>query len=157
MNLDAAIHYPFVREFEEYWFNKATPASLRRPPLQFVAVLKALNMSEPYAANVGCGAREHMQNWWDECRVRAGDGNLFVHLMNHADSSEIAQRHNLMSDAKAYAAFHHHTLLGVVLDCTDKAGQQLLFLKNYGGQMTLDDLILGESTKRSNMALAGQK
>ena len=77
--------------------------------------------------------------------------------MDHAISSEIAQRHHLKADAKAYAAFDQSRLLGMLLECTDQAGQQLLVLKNYGGQMTLDNLILGESTKRSNMALAGQK
>ncbi len=78
-----------------------------------------------------------------------------IHHMDLAVLAEIARRHELLPDAKAYAAYGQGRLLGILLDCTDKIGQQLLFLKNYGAQMTLDNLILGESTKRQDKALAG--
>ena len=156
MDAGATIHHAFVRDIERIWFDRATPAALQRALVHFIATTKPFNMSESYARLFGFGAREHVQNWMDECRVRAGTGELTVHSMEDALLSDIAQRHPSLADAKAYAAFDEDRLLGMLLDCTSRAGEQLLFLKNYGAQMTLDNLILGESTKRSNMALAGQ-
>ena len=157
MAVDTAIHHPFIKEIERVWSAVASPAALQRAPVSFDPTIKAFNMSESYATSFGSGAREQIQNWWDECRVRAGKAQCIIRCMDHATSSEIAHRHHLKADAKTYAAFDQTRLLGMLLDCTDQAGQQLLVLKNCGGQMTLDNLILGESTRRSNMALAGQK
>lgn len=157
MDAGSAIHHAFVKEIEQIWSDRATPVVLQRVPVYFMATTKPFNMSESYARFFGFGAREHVQNWMDECRVRAGTGELIVHSMEDALLSDIVQRHQPLADAKAYAAFDEDRLLGMLLDCTSRAGDQLLFLKNYGAQMTLDNLILGESTKRSNMALAGQQ
>ena len=96
----------------------------------------------------------------DQCRVTVPDRQPRVHQMEPAVLSTIAQQYHAISDAKSYAAFGEVSpralrLLGVIVDCTDAAGHQLLILKNYGAQMTLDSLILGESSKRSDTALAG--
>lgn len=69
--------------------------------------------------------------------------------------AEVAQRHQIKSDAKAYAACGQGRLLGILLDCTTDTGQQLLLFKEYGAQMNMDCLILGVSSKRKDHRLAG--
>ena len=114
MHINAAIFHPFVREFEGVWLAKATPAVSKRPPVQFVDGIKAFNMSEGYAEGFGSGAREHVQNWWDECRVRAENTLPIVRRMDYTLSSAIAQRYHLRPDTKAYAAFSPAHIAGNV-------------------------------------------
>ena len=112
-------------------------------------------MSASYATSFGSGAREQVQNWWDQCRVMVTDRQPAIHRLNPVSVAEMTQRYDVPKYAKAYAACGQGRLLGILLDCVDETGQELLFLKNYGAQMTLDNLILGESTKRQDKMLAG--
>lgn len=140
----------FFEEVERLCFRNLGPAAaLRRERVKFMATVKAFNMSASYASSFGSGARELVQNWCDEYRV--ADRRPAIQQVDSA----IAGRHQLRPDAKAYVACDNGTVLGALMACTDQTGKQLLLLKNYGAQMTLDDLILGESTKRQDMALAG--
>ena len=149
----AAMCSPFIEEFESYCVQNIGPtARLQRERVKFEATVKAFNMSASYATTFGSGAKEQIQNWWDQCRVTVADRQPAIHRI---DAAVLAGPRHLLYDVKAYAAHGQGALLGILLDCTDKVGQQLLFLKNYGAQMTLDDLILGESTKRQDKALAG--
>ncbi|DBA84448.1 TPA: hypothetical protein ACH3X1_006081 [Trebouxia sp. C0004] len=112
-------------------------------------------MSASYAKSFGSGAREQTQNLWDQCRVTVPDRQLAINRIKAAIVAEIAGRHHLMADAKALCCSRPGMTARDLIRCTDKAGQQHLFLMNYGAQMTLDNLILGESTKRQDEALAG--
>ena len=135
--------------------NIGPAAQLQSEHVRFEPTVKPFNMSASYAKSFGSGARELIQNWWDECRVTIPDRQPAINRISPAILAEIAGRHHMLTDAKAYAAHVQGRLLGILLDCTDTAGQQQLFLMNYGAQMTLDNLILGESTKRQDEALAG--
>ena len=156
----AAVQYQYVQHVETAWLQQAPAADLQGNRISFEAVLKAFNMSASYATSFGSGAREQSQNWMDQCRVTVPDRQPRVHQRESAVLSTIAQQHHGISDAKSYAALNDGSsgairLLGVIVDCTDAAGHQLLVLKNYGAQMTLDILILGESSTRNDTALAG--
>ena len=154
LGASATMGSSFFEEVESLCFRNLGPAAaLRRERVKFMAAVKAFNMSASYATSFGSGARELVQNWWDECRV--ADRRPAIQQVDSAILAEIAGRHQLRPDAKAYLACDNRTVLGALLACTDQTGKQLLLLKNYGAQMTLDDLILGESTKRQDMALAG--
>ena len=147
-----------LREVESMCFRDIAPAAnLQGELVRFEATRKAFNMSASYAMSFGSGAREQVQNWWDECRVMVADRRPAIHHLDPAIVAEIAQRHDVLKYATAYAACGQGRLLGILLDCVDRTGQELLFLKNYGAQMTLDNLILGESTKRQDKMLAGLK
>ena len=150
------VEYPIVQEVEAVWSDNVGPATeLQGNRVRFEPTVKAFNMSASYATSFGSGARELIQNWWDQCRVMLPDRQPVVRAMESSVLSEIAQRCQLRANAKSYAAFGQGKMLGMILDCTNLAGEQLLLLKNYGAQMTLDSLILGESTKRNDMTLAG--
>ena len=151
-----SIRSPFFQEVESVCFQKHGPAArLQRERILFPATKKAFNMSASYATSFGSGAGEHVQNWWDQCRVMVANRQPEILAIDSATLAEIAGQHGMMPDAKAYVTRDKGIVIGVLLDCTDKTGQQLLFLKNYAAQMTLDNLILGESTKRQDKALAG--
>ena len=153
LDASATMGSPFFEEVESLCFRNLGPAAaLRRERASFVATVKAFNMSASYATSFGSGAREHIQNWWDECR--AADRRPAIQQVDSAVLAGIAGRHQLRPDARAFVACDS-AVLGTLLACTDHTGQQLLLMKNYGAQMTLDDLILGESTKRQDEALAG--
>ena len=130
------------------------PAQLQLQRVVFEPTVKALNMSAPYAKSFGSGAREQIQNWWDQCRVTVADRQPLIHRMETIELAELARQHELL-DVKAYAAYGQGQLLGLVVEYTNNTGEKVLFLKNYGAQMTLDKLILGESTKRQDKTLAG--
>ena len=145
-----------LQEVEDIFVQTLAPiASLQRERMRFDATRKAFNMSASYATSFGSGAREQIQNWWDQCRVMVPDRQPATHDLDSAVSVAVDQRHELREDAKAYAACGQGRFLGFLLDCTDRTGQQLLFLKNYGAQMTLDNFISGESTMRHDKLLAG--
>ena len=154
--LPAKMGSPFLQEIEGICVQNIGPAAqLQRDRVSFEATVKAFNMSASYAKSFGSGAQEQIQNWWDQCRVTVPDRQPAIKRIPTAILADVAGRHNMLADAKAYAAHGQGRLLGILLDCTDKAGQQQLFLMNYAAQMTLDNLILGESTKRQDEALAG--
>ncbi len=153
----AVMQSGFFREIEDAWFQNVAPAAdLQRERVQMQATVKAFNMSASYATSFGSGAREQVQNWWDQCRVSVPDRQPTVVEGESAILSEVALRHSFKPGVQNFAAVGQGRLLGILLGCTDQAGQQLLLLKNYGAQMTLDNLILGESTKRDDKALAGE-
>lgn len=155
MAIFAEMRLPVFLEVELMCVEKLAPAAtLQRERVRFEATRKALNMSASYATSFGSGVGEQVQNWWDQCRVMVADRQPAVHRLDSAEIAEIAYRHEL-AGVKAYAACGQGRLLGILLDCTNRTGQQLLLLKNYGAQMTLDNLILGESTKRQDNMLAG--
>lgn len=153
----AAMRLPLLQDIEHECLRRYPAVRLDRcDRVRFEATRKALNMSALYATSCGSGAREQVQNWCDQCRVAVADRQPDVDRLDSAVLAEIAQRHSVeLADAKAYFAYGQEQLLGILLACTDKSGQQLLLLRNYGAQMTLDNLILGESTKRQDSMLAG--
>ena len=139
----AAVRSPFVREIESVRVQNLAPAAnLQRERVRFEATRKAFNMSASYPTSSRSRAREHIQNWWDQCRVMVADRQPSIHCLDSAVLAAIAQRNELLANAKAYAACGRGRLLGILLECTDRTGQQLLFLKNYGAQITLDNLML---------------
>ena len=156
VTLDPRMRFSVLHDVESLCFEHfGSAVSMQRDHVKFEAVVKAFNMSASYATSFGSGAREHIQNWWDQCRVTVEDRQPVIHNMSPAALCNLAQKHQLQPDVKAYAAVGQGHLLGIVLGGTNNSGEQLLFLKNLGAQMTLDNLILGESTKRQDKMLAG--
>ena len=151
------LNLPFVREVEAFLLTHCPAAKLQRDRVFMTPTIKAFNMSASYATLFGSGAREQVQNWFDQCRVTVPDRNpkvAEVTLEVTAFLGNVNARHNIL-DFKLYVATGERRLLGMLLESTDQAGRQLLLLKTFGAQMTLDNLILGESTKRDDSHLAG--
>lgn len=148
------LHFPFVHDIEAALFARAPAAKLQGKPVYMEATVKAFNMSASYATSFGCGAREQIQNWFDQCRVTVSDRSPDFVQVEPAVYSETLLRYKIR-EAKLYVGTGEQQILGILLEATDQEGRQLLLLKKYGAQMTLDSLILGESSKRNDKYLAG--
>ena len=146
------LHLPFVREVEAFLLTQCPAAKLQRDRVFMNATTKAFNMSASYSTSCGSGAREQVQNWFDQCRVTVPDRTPKVAEVTCL--GDVNARHVIL-DFKLFVATGEGQLLGMLLESTDQAGRQLLLLKNFGAQMTLDNHILGESTKRDDSHLAG--
>lgn len=152
----SALHaiLPFVAEVEAQLFQYYPAATLQRNLIYMEPTVKAFNMSASYANSFGSGAREQVQNWFDQCRVTVPDRSLQFVQLQPAMYGSMLSSHSI-HEARLYLGMGQGQILGMLLEAFHQNGQQLLFLKNYGAQMTLDNLILGESSKRSNKYLAG--
>ena len=119
----AGICSPLFQEVEKEWLSTKGPAvPMRRERVIFEATSKAFNMSAAYATTFGSGAGEHIQNWWDECRVKVTDRRPSVCELGLAESAAIAQRYKLTSGVQTFAACHEGSVLGIVLACTTQTG-----------------------------------
>ena len=118
---------------------------------------KSFNMSGEYASDSGSGAREHVQNWFDQCRSAVDTRQPKLITFEGAALASVTEQVGVLPGLKLYVAVSPatNTLFGIILAGSSSDGFPFVMLKNYGAQMTLDDLILGQSSKRQDAALAG--
>ena len=125
-------------------------------------VSKSINMSDTYASSFGSGAVEHIQNWFDQCRKLDRNTSTRQPLVLEYDSEQFADLvtvHRLKPNITVVVVLDSSAshALGILVACDSAApaGKQLLLLKNYASRITLDDLILGVSSKQGDNLLAG--
>ena len=154
-------------DFEERVLASTPPLlSQSKVPLVDRHVSKSMNMSDSCASSFGSGAVEHIQNWFDQCRKlnctsTTWDRQPLVVEYDSEQFADLAKAYRLKEGIQVFAAIDSSAsrALGFLVACESAAaaGKQILLLKNYASRISLDDMILGVSSKQGDTLLAGQK
>ena len=95
--------------------NDAVPAAVaNRIPGSSGKFMISLNISDGYALAFSTGAREHLQNWFDQCMLGAESRQPRVLQYASSAFAAVAEKMGLRSDIIVYAAVNPtiSTLLG---------------------------------------------
>ena len=133
---------------EAEWCKTYPPVELSHPKLaqQRTIFLKSFNMLKEYASHINSGIREHMQNWYDQCKVLCPAGATLNVLEPPAAPPNLS----------FLAVTGGQKTLGFVAQYSDNSvASRVVVFKNYGTQLSTDQMSLGMTTKREDNTLAG--
>lgn len=125
------------------------PVALRQTkPAQEVPVFyKSFNMLKEYASHLKSGIREQIQNWYDQCIVMSPSSTPVG--LNSQEANGVTFQ------AVVGEIQGQKRALGFVAQFLDSQGRRVVILKNYGTQLSPDQMSLGMTTKTDNDKLAG--
>lgn len=149
-----------IEELEAQMLDMRDPLLLtnQRHLQQQKKIIKSLNMVPAYTSHINDGnLQELVQNWQDQCRVATTEDSM-IKVLTVSDFQMMA----LKADSGRLKFFGvvgevdgELKSLGYLAEYSDAKGNRALQLKNFGAQVSLEQMTLGLTTKAADSRLAG--